>query len=95
MLNEASPEPARPVIRPCRPSVHPSRGRVRRGGAGQQGGAAGVGGGGTDGGTDTCALGTGHTLVYMYITQEMLNLDSEILIFQSCYIYGWALNAYI
>jgi hypothetical protein len=24
MLNEAAPEPVRPVIRPCRPSVHPS-----------------------------------------------------------------------
>jgi hypothetical protein len=60
MRNEAAPEPARSVICPCRPSVHPSKG-----GGGSRGGQQGWGGG-TDGETDTCALGTGHTLVIFY-----------------------------
>jgi hypothetical protein len=50
MLNEASPEFARPIIRPCCPSVHPSRGVGQQGG--QQGGVAGgdgAGGGKLDG----------------------------------------------
>ncbi len=68
MLNEASPESARPVIRPCRPSVHPSRGGERRGGEG------------TDEGTDTCALGTGHTLVYTYIKTSMFEISFLLMV---------------
>jgi hypothetical protein len=83
MTNEAAPEPARSVIRPCRPSVHASKG--------------GGGSRGTDGETDTCALGTGHTLVYIGDPKRKHPLFTYKLLFWGAFqvskiLYEWAIK---